>query len=430
MSAVLIEDSGAWTGTAGLPHVCDDGLAAALAEMLAGWSVLDLGCGDGFYVRALRSHGIESEGYDGNPDTVALSDGLCCVADLTFPCGFGQWDAVLCLEVGEHIPARHESMLFDNLAKHARDTIIVSWAAPGQAGCGHVNCRPANYVLEKLAKRGFGLDWETTRKLRTAATVSWLRCNLLAVRKGRPFLFLPTISNQKSEIRNPPFDACFYINLDTNEARRETFCRRVKEADWPFPTPERWPGVVEPAPDWWRTGKGAWGCFLAHFRLYHYCLEAGIRAPVIFEDDAVFCEDFGERVKTFMAAVPNDWQQVYFGGNHTTLPPTVVNAEVLRGRGVSATHAYALRGAGLSAIHEMVGRFPVAIEDENAHIDAMWNMLHQAGQIKTYTPWRWLVGQAAGGSDRCGYVWEADEWFQLSDEALRKAEENYYAQER
>lgn len=429
MPSVAVDASGVWTGTADLPHVHDDALAAALAEMLAGRSVVDFGCGDGSYVRTLRAHGVEVEGYDGNPDTVALTDGLCRVADLRYPCRFGQWDAVLCLEVGEHIPARHEEMVFDNVTRHARDTIVLSWAPPGQEGCGHVNCRPPNYILEKLATRGFGLDAKATMALREAAGLAWLRANILVVRRGKPFLSAPVAKDSSARPR-PAFEACFYINLDGNTGRRERFEHRVQEADWPFPRPERWPGVCEPAPDFWRTGKGAWGCFLAHFRILHHCLESDIRSVVIFEDDAVFCEDFGERVRNFMAAVPSDWQQVYFGGNHTTLPPTVVNATVLRARGVSATHAYAVRGAGLSAIHEMLGRFPVALEDENAHIDAMWNMLHQAGQIKSYAPWRWLVGQAAGGSDRCGYVWEKDEWFNLSDEALKKAEAEYYANER
>jgi len=217
------------------------------------------------------------------------------------------------------------------------------------------------------------------------------------------------------------FDACFYINLAASEGRRAGFLHRAAETDWPFPRPERWPGVCESAPAWWRTGDGAWGCFLAHFRLYQHCMERGIQSAVIFEDDAVFVDDFAKRFRQFMAAVPDDWQHVCIGGNHVT-PPTVVNRLVLRAKGCNGTWAYALRREGFYAIHELLSRFPIALRDENAHIDVFWNTLHQAGHLKAYTPWRGLVGQAAGRSDRCGYVWNKDEFFNISDESLKKAE--------
>lgn len=219
------------------------------------------------------------------------------------------------------------------------------------------------------------------------------------------------------------FDACFYINMDRSIQRRDRFLAAVAGVDdWPFPVPVRWPGVEEAAPPWWRTGDGAWGCFLAHFALYHHCIARKIERPVIFEDDAVFVEDFGEQVRNFLAAVPEDWHQIYFGGNHFT-PPTVVNSAVLRCKGTNCNHAYALRGAGLSAIHELVGRFPGVLTDDNAHIDVMFNTLHVGGHLRSYAPWRWLVGQCANVSERNGYVWTESNYWNIPEEALHKAAE-------
>src|SRR5512147_1480448 len=152
-------------------HHTDDGLMAALASFLpAGAYVLDVGCGDGAYTRALRKAGIDCYGYDGNPNTPAITGGLCKIADFARPLVLGLYDWVLCLEVGEHIPAEYESALLDNLDRHAKKGIILSWAVPGQGGREHVNERSNAYIKEQLAGLGFTNDLEAESLLRSAVT--------------------------------------------------------------------------------------------------------------------------------------------------------------------------------------------------------------------------------------------------------------------
>src|SRR5262245_13716833 len=64
-------------------HCFDERLANALARFFTATSVVDLGCGDGSYTRALRDAEIECRGYDGNPNTPEMSGGLCEVLDLS-----------------------------------------------------------------------------------------------------------------------------------------------------------------------------------------------------------------------------------------------------------------------------------------------------------------------------------------------------------
>ncbi|KAK7004434.1 hypothetical protein BgiMline_005954, partial [Biomphalaria glabrata] len=40
------------------------------------------------------------------------------------------FDWVLSIEVGEHIPPQYEDTYLDNLARHAREGLILSWASP------------------------------------------------------------------------------------------------------------------------------------------------------------------------------------------------------------------------------------------------------------------------------------------------------------
>lgn len=177
-----IHEHGYWVGSEGLPHVHDADLASGMAEFLDGMSVVDLGCGDGFYVGKIPA--TEIAGFDGNPDTPTVTGGQCGVADLTDPAmDVGQWDAVLFLEVGEHIPPEHEATVIANVAKTSRRLIVVSWAQPGQGGHGHVNCLFTDDVRERFKAYGFVCDEVTTLRLRHRATVSWFQTNLLVLTK-------------------------------------------------------------------------------------------------------------------------------------------------------------------------------------------------------------------------------------------------------
>jgi len=56
---------------------------------------------------------------------------------------------ILSLEVAEHIPAQFESIYIDNLVKHAKEDIILSWAKLGQSGHSHVNNKMLIMLLNK-----------------------------------------------------------------------------------------------------------------------------------------------------------------------------------------------------------------------------------------------------------------------------------------
>lgn len=52
--------------------------------------------------------------------------------DLTAPqYGLAAYDWVISVEVGEHIPAKFQNIYLDNLVRHAREGIVLSWAVPG-----------------------------------------------------------------------------------------------------------------------------------------------------------------------------------------------------------------------------------------------------------------------------------------------------------
>ena len=60
---------------------------------------------------------------------------------------------------------------------------MLSWAALGQTGLGHVNNRAPDYVVEKMAQMGFELDGEASRNIKSAAQLTWLKNNTNVYRR-------------------------------------------------------------------------------------------------------------------------------------------------------------------------------------------------------------------------------------------------------
>ena len=189
-----IDAHGCWIGPdVGHYHLRDEGLEKALCFFFAGPekaryksdpAVVDFGCGLGNVVRALRYYAIDATGFDGNPATPELTGGRCGVLDLAQPQKLDrQWDWVLCLEVLEHIPAEFEAAALDNLCRHARRGIIMSWSPAGNSGHGHYNPRPLQYAVDRFAERGFQRCDTLSEALRAKATLPWFRENLLVLER-------------------------------------------------------------------------------------------------------------------------------------------------------------------------------------------------------------------------------------------------------
>ena len=181
-----IHDNGYWLQNMEGWDDFDEKFAAAIAAMVRkirrfGY-VVDLGCGPGLYVDYLNRAGRECVGFDGRPGTNEIAN--CRTADLTNgEIKDRDWNWVLCLEVGEHIPREKEAALLDKIAA-CREGAIVSWARPGQVGNGHVNCRTEEEVAELLGERGLVVDREATDRLRTAAVLPYFQTNVQVFRRN------------------------------------------------------------------------------------------------------------------------------------------------------------------------------------------------------------------------------------------------------
>lgn len=135
--------------------------------------IIDVGCGPGIYVKALREIGYEVDGIDPDP---RCPERRVSMFDVD-----GKYDLAICLEVAEHI----DESLSDNVVKKLTElapTIIFSAAQVGQGGHGHINCQPKEYWEKKFGKMNFVLDKERTSyfigEMRKGYHMGWLPKNI------------------------------------------------------------------------------------------------------------------------------------------------------------------------------------------------------------------------------------------------------------
>lgn len=151
--------------------------------------VADLGCGDGWYCRMLSriwKHAVV-HGYEGTPGAASIG-----VYDDIFTIDLSKiryvdidYDFVLCLEVGEHIPCKHEQKFLDNVARFAKKDLVMSWAVPGQGGKGHFNEQPNTYILSQMEARGFSHQRKLTALLRKHTERKWFRNTVMSFERNR-----------------------------------------------------------------------------------------------------------------------------------------------------------------------------------------------------------------------------------------------------
>jgi hypothetical protein len=122
-------------------------------------SLVDVGCGTGTWLKAAIEAGVkELMGVDGvaiPPGQLLVPSDCFQVRDFTSAWDLGRrFDAVLCLEVAEHLDQRHAGTLVDALTRHS-DMIVFSAACPGQPGQHHVNCQWPAYWQQLFNDRGY-----------------------------------------------------------------------------------------------------------------------------------------------------------------------------------------------------------------------------------------------------------------------------------
>ena len=127
--------------------------------------ILDVGCGTGAMVKTARKLGVDAWGVDILPH----DEPYLLRQDLREFCDLGKtFDLVTSIEVAEHIDPASTEILCDTYARHVRidgGLLVLTTAAPGQNGDGHVTLLDKIIWRDKLEARGLRYDGWATKRL-------------------------------------------------------------------------------------------------------------------------------------------------------------------------------------------------------------------------------------------------------------------------
>ena len=140
-SAKEVSPNGGWCAAASSrnsqQHKTDLDFAKTLSEFLKNKTVSSFGDGPGTYKEIIDELNQLKvyDAFDGSPYTETNTNGRVKFLDLSVPIyHLDKYDWVISIEVAEHIPKEFENIYLNNLVKHAKEGIIISWASEGQKG--------------------------------------------------------------------------------------------------------------------------------------------------------------------------------------------------------------------------------------------------------------------------------------------------------
>ena len=188
----------------------------------------------------------------------------------------------------------------------------------------------------------------------------------------------------------------------------------LRDCSWPFQQPivfDAVDGNVVPCPHGWLSGGGAWGCMRSHQRILEEALMDGVNSLLIMEDDACFAPEFRQKAEEFLTLVPDDWDQLMFGGQHININgnPKLIKPGVYRCTDCERTHCYAVRGKFLLKLYKRW----VHGGDFGGEVHCDWIMGRDPelqSRHNVYAPERFFVGQERGRSDIDGSTQKRKFW--------------------
>jgi cyclopropane fatty-acyl-phospholipid synthase-like methyltransferase len=167
-------------------------IAQSIVDEFAGRRIVDVGCGTGALLEALRARGCAVFGLEYAEAALEFCrHRQLDVAKFDLEHNVYQdsrtFDVTVSMEVAEHLPERVADRYVDLLTRLS-PVVVFTAAIPGQGGTDHINEQPHSYWIEKYRQRGFeylpemSLRWRDTWKA-SGEVESWYYRNLMIFRR-------------------------------------------------------------------------------------------------------------------------------------------------------------------------------------------------------------------------------------------------------
>ena len=143
------------------------------------------------------------------------------------------------------------------------------------------------------------------------------------------------------------FDKVFCINLKRRPERLEQFINEVNKFNLGnFEVFEAIDGITLNQYTFGQLKPSEKGLIESNIQIIKKSIELNYKSILIVEDDCLFTDEINQ-IGSYFDCLPNDWEMLYFGGNHNThinnQPPEIINEKVCKLHNTYSTHFVALK---------------------------------------------------------------------------------------
>jgi GR25 family glycosyltransferase involved in LPS biosynthesis len=196
------------------------------------------------------------------------------------------------------------------------------------------------------------------------------------------------------------FDKIFVISLTKKRSNKAVEFMDSLPQDWNIGEVcvfDAIDGDNEELPLWWpKNMTGSYGCLKSHLSILDLILSQNLLNTLIIEDDAIFCDNFIQRLENVLRDLPDDWEQLYLGGQHLS-KFKVINKDLVRVGNVNRTHCYIIRNKNTA--QKMISYLTDKdfwiknLTQKKYHIDYAYGTMHKNNTVVAYASLPFLVGQ-------------------------------------
>lgn len=172
------------------------------------------------------------------------------------------------------------------------------------------------------------------------------------------------------------FDKTYCINLKHRTDKMELFHNDVIKYD--LGEYVRFEAINGQSIDGnYNISKGNVGLIMSNIKILEECIKNNYKNVLIIEDDCYFTDNISNVLEN-MDLVPNDWDMLYFGGNHNThigVPePIRINNMMVKLHHTYTTHMVAIKSHLFETILSLIKHYEEPIDVTYAELQKKYNV--------------------------------------------------------
>lgn len=141
-----------------------------------------------------------------------------------------------------------------------------------------------------------------------------------------------------------------------------------------------------------KISDGHVGCCLSHREIYKIIEKSSWNNVLILEDDVEFHENIESLFEEYYKQVPEDWNLLYFGGNHNRQKYKMINQNIHRLSKTYTTHCYMVKKNAIPVILRQLSEERIYNHEVDVHLSFVQNIIpcygfipHLAWQRSSYS---------------------------------------------